>query len=99
MAGATWVVTFRRIVLPLLRPTLAAAWLMMFMIFVRELSMSILLAGPGNPVVSVVLFDYYTSGELGPLSAASLVMAAVTISFIVLARVIFRIDYAGMKPA
>ncbi len=85
-AGAGWITTFRRIILPLLWPTLMATWIMMFMIFLRELSMSILLAGPGNPVVSVVLFDYYSSGELGPLSAAAVMMILVVLLVVGAAR-------------
>lgn len=86
VAGASLRTTLVRIVLPLLAPALVAAWLMMFMIFMRELSMSILLAGPGNPVAPVVMYDYYTSGELGPLSAAALMYALVIVLVMVAAR-------------
>ena len=97
MSGASWGYTLRRIILPLIKPTLAAAWLMMFMIFLRELSMSILLAGPGNPVISVVMFDYYTSGELGPLSAASILMVCVTVLVVFIARRFLGIDYTNLR--
>lgn len=97
MSGATWPRTFWHVILPLLRPTLAAAWLLMFMIFMRELSMSIMLAGPGNPVVSVVLFDYFTSGELGPLSAASLLMATATLLIVFLSRKLLNISYTDIR--
>ena len=66
------------IVLPLIRVTLFAAWVILVMIFFREFSMSILLAGPSNPVLSVVLYDYYEAAEIGPLCAASLLLIALT---------------------
>ncbi len=97
MAGAPWIYTARRIILPLLRPAMSAAWLMMFMIIMRELSMSILLAGPGNQVVSVVMYDYYTSGELGPLSAASILFAAIVMAVILIARFGFRVSFSEMR--
>ena len=97
MSGATWLYTFRRIILPLVKPTLLAAWLMMFLIFMRELSMSILLSGPGNPVISVVMFDYYQSGELPQLAAASFLMIVVTVVVVLGARRLLNIRYAELK--
>ena len=79
MSGASWLYTFRRIILPLMRPTLAAAWLIMFILFLRELAMSLILAGTGNPVATVVMFDYYQSGELPPMAAASVLMITIMI--------------------
>ncbi|MCC7425985.1 MAG: iron ABC transporter permease [Alphaproteobacteria bacterium] len=62
------------IVVPLLRPALLSAWVLLFMMFMRELGMSILLAGLNNPVLSVVMYDYYESGELPLLSALCLML-------------------------
>ena len=36
-SGANWVQTMRHIVMPLLRPSLVASWLLLFVIFIREL--------------------------------------------------------------
>lgn len=94
MAGASWVTIFWRIVLPLMKPALAAAWLLMFMIFVRELGMSILLVGGGNPVLSVVMFDFYTSGERGLLSAASVLLMLLVVGVVVIARQLFGIRFS-----
>lgn len=74
MSGAGRFSTVRRIVLPLLRPALLSAWILLFMMFMRELGMSILLAGLDNPVLSVVMYDYYESGELPMLSALCLLL-------------------------
>jgi iron(III) transport system permease protein len=78
VSGASALGTFLRIVVPLIRVTLFASWVILVMIFFREFSMSILLAGPSNPVLSVVLYDYYESAEIGPLCAASLLLIALT---------------------
>jgi len=97
MSGAPWLYGFRRIILPLMRPTLAAAWLIMFLLFMRELSMSIILAGTGNPVASVVIFDYYSSGELPPMAAASVIMAAAMIAVVWFSRTFLKISYTDLR--
>lgn len=86
VSGAARFTTFRRIVLPIAATSLLAAWILLFMIFFREFSMSILLSGPGNPVLSVVLYDYYESAEIGPLCAASLILVVTTIVIAAIAQ-------------
>jgi iron(III) transport system permease protein len=99
MTGAGWGRTFVRIILPLMRPALAAAWLLMFMTFVRELGMSILLVGRGNAVLSVVMFDYYTSGEQGLLAAASVLLMLMILTVVVIARQVFEIRFSRFGAA
>ena len=43
MAGASWFTTLRRITIPLLKPGIFAGWVLLFIIFLRELSISIIL--------------------------------------------------------
>jgi ABC-type Fe3+ transport system permease subunit len=40
MAGASWFTTLRRITIPLLKPGIFAGWVLLFIIFLRELSIS-----------------------------------------------------------
>ena len=65
-----------RIVVPLLTPSLVAGWLFIFLIAAKELSMAILLAGPNSQMMAVVLFDQWSNGEPGELSAIGLVWTA-----------------------
>ena len=46
MSGASWTTTFRRIILPLLKPGLVAGWIYVMIVSIRELSSSILLYSP-----------------------------------------------------
>ena len=48
MSGASWGMTFRRIVLPLLKPGLLAGFIYVVIVSIRELSSSILLYSPGH---------------------------------------------------
>jgi iron(III) transport system permease protein len=54
-SGATWFQTVRYILLPLLMPAIIAAWLLLFVIFIRELGATILLFAQGTETISVAL--------------------------------------------
>lgn len=99
ISGAARFTTLRRIILPIAAATLLAAWILLFMVFFREFSMSILLSGPGNPVLSVVLYDYYESAEIGPLCAASLILAVVTMTTVGFAQWVSRLGAASRRRA
>jgi len=69
MSGASWFTTFRRIILPLLKPGLVAGFIYVMIVSVRELSSSILLYSPGTEVVSVVIWELWENGQYVELSA------------------------------
>ena len=84
--GANWPYTFRRIVVPLVKPAMAAVVLMLFVSFSRSLSSVILLAGHGRELLSVVLFRYAQGGEMEKVAAASMVLLVISIAGLGLAR-------------
>jgi iron(III) transport system permease protein len=69
MSGASWATTFRRIILPLLKPGLVAGWIYVMNVSIRELSSSILLYSPGTEVVSIVIWELWENGQYVELSA------------------------------
>jgi iron(III) transport system permease protein len=74
---------FRRwigILLPLLRPGLAAAWVTLFAFFFRELSASIFLYSSGREVISVALFDIWTEGLYVKAAALGLIQATIVLA-------------------
>jgi len=56
MAGATWLTTLRRITIPLLKPGIFAGWVLLFIIFLRELPISIILYTAGTETLSVGIY-------------------------------------------
>jgi iron(III) transport system permease protein len=74
--GASALVVLRRIVLPLALPSVAAAWLYVFLHTIRDLSIAILLSGPGSQVVAVVILDLWNNGEVPELAALAVLLAA-----------------------
>jgi len=69
MCGASWGTTFRRIILPLLKPGLVAGWIYVMIVSIRELSTSILLYSPDTQVVSIVIWELWENGQYVELSA------------------------------
>lgn len=79
MSGAGWFTTMRRVMLPLLRPGLVAAWLLLFITFMREVSMSMLLARSGTETLSTALFSLLGNDPTGASSAFTLVQVSMTL--------------------
>jgi iron(III) transport system permease protein len=76
VSGAAWWATFRRVVLPLMRPGLLAGWLYVGVVSVRELSSSVLLYSPGSEVVAVVIWEMWQNGQIAELSALGVMLVA-----------------------
>jgi iron(III) transport system permease protein len=85
LAGASKARTLRSIVVPLLKPALWAAFLVVWMPCLSELSMSILLQGPGTETLGTLLFQLQEYADRGSgavvgtvlLAAVALTQAAV----------------------
>ena len=90
MSGAAWWPTFRRVILPLLKPGLMAGWIYVVIVSVRELSSSILLYSPGSEVVSVVVWELWQNGQYVELSALGVMMIAALFCVVMLAQVVGR---------
>jgi iron(III) transport system permease protein len=93
-SGASWLQTMRLIVLPLLRPSIIAAWLMLFVIFIRELGATILLYAQGTETISVtmVILSERSSGYVAALAVIQLVL-------LLLAFTIFRLTRTSIVQA
>lgn len=86
IAGATWMTTLRRITIPLLKPGIFAGWILLFVIFLRELSISIILYTAGTETLSVGVF-YLSEFENEPLTTAlSVVQTFILLSCVVIFR-------------
>jgi iron(III) transport system permease protein len=86
MSGASWFTTFRRIVLPLLKPGLVAGWIYIMIVSIRELSSSILLYSPGTEVVSIVIWELWENGQYVELSALGVLLILALFALVLLAQ-------------
>ncbi len=78
MTGASWSKTIRWITFPLARPTLVAAWTLLFILSMQEISSSILLYTSRTTVLSVAVFDLWEAGNVSALAALSVIQLAIT---------------------
>ncbi|HEY7240317.1 MAG TPA: iron ABC transporter permease [Burkholderiales bacterium] len=83
MSGASWSTSFRRIILPLLKPGLVAGWIYIVIVSIRELSSSILLYSPDSEVLSILIWELWENGQYVELSALG-VMFIIGLFFLVL---------------
>jgi iron(III) transport system permease protein len=89
--GGSRFAAIRTVLAPLLKKSLAGAWLLVFIPATRELSSAIFLVGPHTRVISVMLFDLSEEGNFEVLSALGAVLLLATIAIAALAfRVVGR---------
>jgi len=90
--GEGWAGTMRRIVVPLLKPALTVGWILLFVEFIRSLSLSILLYTPESVVMPVVIYELYETGAYPALSAFSVLQTMLIFIAIQAAKKIAHVD-------
>jgi spermidine/putrescine transport system permease protein len=83
--GATYPVTLRRVVLPLMAPTILSAWLTSFIVSFDEVAIALFLAG-GDPTFPVFLYGQLRFAQRLPvLIAMAVMLALLTVTLTLLA--------------
>lgn len=77
-SGAGVIQTSFRIMLPLLRPTIAGAGALIFILLTHEFAASLLVRSPTSQVMGTILYDYWTNGMYPIVAAIALIMGVVT---------------------
>jgi iron(III) transport system permease protein len=88
VCGASPLMTMRRIIIPLLVPGIVSAWILMASMFVRELTLSVVLSRPGTEVLAVQILRFADDGLWGRLSALGIIMIFISTTLVVLAMLI-----------
>ncbi|WP_298012971.1 iron ABC transporter permease [uncultured Castellaniella sp.] len=91
VCGAGPLTTFRRVIVPLVVPGIVSAWILMATMFVRELTVSVVLSRPGSEVLAVQILNFADDGLWGKLSALGIVMILISTGLVLLAA------YAGRR--
>ncbi|HEU0239808.1 MAG TPA: iron ABC transporter permease [Micromonosporaceae bacterium] len=73
-SGASWLQSFRRVFIPLLMPSLLAAFIYTMIVAFREISAAIFLYTSNTEVVSVQVYDLYANGSYTVVAALGVVM-------------------------
>jgi iron(III) transport system permease protein len=82
--GGTRVYAVRKVVAPMLKRSLAGAWLLIFIPATRELSAALFLYAPNTRVISVLLFDLSSEGVFEYLAALGLVLVVSSVALVVI---------------
>ena len=79
--GAGPVTTFRRVVLPLLRPALVGSSLLVFMLSMASFTAPLLFAD-GEPFLTTQIYQFKTNGALDRAAAVSVVLTGICLLFL-----------------
>lgn len=88
MSGASWGTSFRRIILPLLKPGLLAGWIYIVIVSIRELSSSILLYSPGTEVIAILIWELWENGQYVELSALGVMFILMLFVLVMIAQLV-----------
>ena len=88
VCGASPLTTMRRIIVPLLIPGIVSAWILMSTMFVRELTLSVVLSRPGTEVLAVQILRFAEDGLWGRLSALGIMMIFISTALVVVATLV-----------
>jgi iron(III) transport system permease protein len=87
IGGASGTRAFREITLPIIRPSIAAGWFLVFVPAVTELTLSILLFSVGNETLGVVVYGLHEEGKFALAAAAAFVVTVMLVVIHLAARV------------
>jgi iron(III) transport system permease protein len=90
--GAGFFATFRRILIPLMRPGIMAGWIILATIFIREFSATLFLYSPGSEPLGPLLYFFYLDGQRGRVGALGIVISIICVILIAIAQRLSRWD-------
>jgi iron(III) transport system permease protein len=86
VSGATWLTTMWSILVPLLRPALASAFVLLFVSFLKEYASALFLVARGSEVIGTTMIELWRQGNSGPVAALSAIQLAITFVAIVIGQ-------------
>lgn len=89
IAGYGWARTFMHITLPLIRPSIVASWMLLFSIFITELSMVILLYTADTRTFSVLSFEIWNVGNFSQVASLSLLQLAIGVAVLQIVQLLW----------
>ena len=86
VCGAGFIATFRRVLIPMMRPGVMAGWIILVTIFIREFSATLFLYSPGSEPLGPLLYFLYLDGMRGRVAAIGLVISLISVILIAIAQ-------------
>jgi iron(III) transport system permease protein len=86
VVGATWLRTFRSVVLPIVIPTVLLVGITIFITSAREIASVALVASAGTKTLSLLQLDYMVQGSYGPAAVISFIVILMSTGLALAAR-------------
>jgi iron(III) transport system permease protein len=80
VSGANRLASFRRIILPLLRPALQSGYFLLFIAYFREIAAAALIYTASTQVLSISIWAFFENANWGVASALSIVATIITVA-------------------
>jgi iron(III) transport system permease protein len=80
VCGASWTRALIDISAPLIKSGLLAAWMVVFAVTLRELSMAILLYVPGTETLPIAIYSFIDNGTFEIAAALSVVLILLSVA-------------------
>ncbi len=91
--GASWVRTMGTVTLPLLRPGLAAAWMLLFIVSIREIGVSLLLMSAQAKVLGPAIIEKFEGGGTHVTATLAIVQSAIVLVVMLVVQRIAKSKY------
>lgn len=88
ISGGSWIYAYRRVLLPIIAPTIVAVALVTFVSAVRDISRIVLLAGSNNRPLSLFQLDLIRDENLQGAAVVGVIITALTVSVAIIAQII-----------
>lgn len=82
-SGANRIASFRRIMLPLLRPALQSGYFLLFIAYFREIAAAALIYTSSTQVLSISIWAFFENANWGVASALSIITSVITVALMV----------------
>ena len=88
VSGASWFITFRRVILPLLRPVLIAVGLVFFISAVRDIATVVFLSTYGTRTISLSMLESIADANMEGAAVIGIFIVTLIVILVVIARVL-----------
>ena len=92
--GARWRHVFFKITLPILKPSVGGALFYIFIEFIRNVDVAILLTSPGKEYGPVTLFEYFRVGQWAEAAAGGVIYLIILIIAVSIAKFAFKMKFS-----
>lgn len=97
VGGASLFRTMRTISAPLLKPAILSAWLLLFIMMIRELNVAIMVVTRDSIVLPVLMWGEIESGSYQRAAIVGMVESAIILAAFLVARYVLRVDLTSHR--